>query len=373
MGFFFLIFFTWSLSFIPYLHKLTNPSQLLWIKWKLPPTVVSFTSKLFAMASCMRLLFKTFSRWSFTLLTLIRLFCLMRLCLYIDTYLVALMILFTLFFNRLNSCGNRCMQTWRTYVPISSSSIDEDVESVDDWEDCDAYSPLPSWELLGGTLVIFLGEVNDSSIVIWYTTHYCPVVIRFLPISTHLNSVTRFHLARVQKLYTVWEPRSFETLQLKINDNPFHYLVEWIVVIIIVDLFKKHQTNKQKRETTNQHANTFVKGYFPTNENTVAAVTTRYLLVPSNIKYSFTFSVWTIMIETPPENVVRAETFRVCPPLTGGNWQKWKRVFLICPCHEIYRDEAVIGLKRCKNTWKIKIFVKMWKLGQYRENLIFCQ
>ena len=58
--------------------------------------------------------------------------------------------------------------------------------------------------------------------------------------------------------------------------------------------------------------------------------------------------------------------------LTGGNWQKWKRVFLTCPCHKIYRDEAV-GLKSCKNTWKITIFVKMWNLGQYRENLIFCQ
>ena len=58
--------------------------------------------------------------------------------------------------------------------------------------------------------------------------------------------------------------------------------------------------------------------------------------------------------------------------LTGGNWQIWKRVFLTCPCHKIYRDEAV-GLKRCKNTWKITIFVKMWNLGQYRENLIFCQ
>ena len=44
--------------------------------------------------------------------------------------------------------------------------------------------------------------------------------------------------------------------------------------------------------------------------------------------------------------------------LTGGNWQKWKRVFLTCPCHKIYRDEAV-GLKSWKNTWKITIFVKM--------------
>ena len=56
--------------------------------------------------------------------------------------------------------------------------------------------------------------------------------------------------------------------------------------------------------------------------------------------------------------------------LTGGNWQKWKRVFLTCPCHKIHRDEAV-GLKSCKNTWKITMFVKMWNLGQYRENLIF--
>ena len=27
--------------------------------------------------------------------------------------------------------------------------------------------------------------------------------------------------------------------------------------------------------------------------------------------------------------------------LTAHNWQKWKRVFLTCPCHEIYRVEAV--------------------------------
>ena len=59
-------------------------------------------------------------------------------------------------------------------------------------------------------------------------------------------------------------------------------------------------------------------------------------------------------------------------PLTGGNWQKWKRVFLTCPFHKIYRDEAV-GLKSCKYTWKITKFVKMGNLGQYRENLIFCQ
>ena len=63
---------------------------------------------------------------------------------------------------------------------------------------------------------------------------------------------------------------------------------------------------------------------------------------------------------------------RIFFSLTAHNWQKWKRVFLTCPCHTIYGDEAV-SLKSCKYTWKITIFVKMWNLGQYRENLIFCQ
>ena len=60
------------------------------------------------------------------------------------------------------------------------------------------------------------------------------------------------------------------------------------------------------------------------------------------------------------------------PRLTAHNWQNWKRLFLTCPCHEIYKDETV-GLKSCKYTWKITIHVKMWNLGQFREILIFCQ
>ena len=44
--------------------------------------------------------------------------------------------------------------------------------------------------------------------------------------------------------------------------------------------------------------------------------------------------------------------------LTGGNWQKWKRVFLTCPCHKIYRDEAV-GLTK--------------KLQKYLKNYDICE
>ena len=60
--------------------------------------------------------------------------------------------------------------------------------------------------------------------------------------------------------------------------------------------------------------------------------------------------------------------WKCCMLLTAHNWQKWKRVFLACPCHKIYRGEAVC-LKSCKYTWKIRFmwicgiwgnFVKIW-------------
>ena len=44
--------------------------------------------------------------------------------------------------------------------------------------------------------------------------------------------------------------------------------------------------------------------------------------------------------------------------LTARSWQKWKRVFLTCPCHKIYREEAV-GLKRSNYTLEITIFVNV--------------
>ena len=42
------------------------------------------------------------------------------------------------------------------------------------------------------------------------------------------------------------------------------------------------------------------------------------------------------------------------------NWQKWKSTFLTCPCHKIYREEAV-GLKSSNYTLKIKIFCEYVK------------
>ena len=58
--------------------------------------------------------------------------------------------------------------------------------------------------------------------------------------------------------------------------------------------------------------------------------------------------------------------------VTVQNWQKWKSTFLTCPCHKIYREEAV-DLKSSNYTLKVMIFVNMWNLGQFLENLIFCQ
>ena len=58
--------------------------------------------------------------------------------------------------------------------------------------------------------------------------------------------------------------------------------------------------------------------------------------------------------------------------LTAHNCQKWKRVFLTCPCHEIYRVEAV-GLKSSNNALKIVIFAKKWNFGAISLKLLFCQ
>ena len=49
-------------------------------------------------------------------------------------------------------------------------------------------------------------------------------------------------------------------------------------------------------------------------------------------------------------------------PLTAHNWQKWKRVFLTCPCHKIYRDEAV-GIKKVANILEKLRFCENVKFG----------
>ena len=49
--------------------------------------------------------------------------------------------------------------------------------------------------------------------------------------------------------------------------------------------------------------------------------------------------------------------------LTAHNWQKWKSTFLTCPCHEICREEGLVGLTNSNYTLKkyVTIFAK-WKL-----------
>ena len=56
----------------------------------------------------------------------------------------------------------------------------------------------------------------------------------------------------------------------------------------------------------------------------------------------------------------------------GHIWQKWSNIFLTCPGHKIYSEETV-GLKSFNYTLKIIVFMNMWNLGQFCENLMFCQ
>ena len=48
--------------------------------------------------------------------------------------------------------------------------------------------------------------------------------------------------------------------------------------------------------------------------------------------------------------------------LMAHNWQKWKRAFLTCHCHKIYRDEAV-GLKKMQIYLKNYDFCETVKFG----------
>ena len=124
----------------------------------------------------------------------------------------------------------------------------------------------------------------------------------------------------------------------------------------------KDAKNNRKQKTFSALFGSILKSIFPTSD---------FCLITSQIDYSGIF-----FLNFCQYLHIGVGIFSfggdVFWSLTGGNWQKWKRVFLTCHCHKIYRDEAV-GLKSCKNTWKITIFVKMWNLEQYRENLIFCQ
>ena len=57
-------------------------------------------------------------------------------------------------------------------------------------------------------------------------------------------------------------------------------------------------------------------------------------------------------LETDLESMLWSKSQKECillMLLTAHNWQKMKKVFMTCPCHEIYRDEAV-RLKKCNYT-----------------------
>ena len=64
--------------------------------------------------------------------------------------------------------------------------------------------------------------------------------------------------------------------------------------------------------------------------------------------------------------------FLVINQLTAHNWQKWKRMFLTCACHVIYRDEAV-DLKTCKYTLKFYDLCEYVEFGAISWKWIFGQ
>ena len=77
----------------------------------------------------------------------------------------------------------------------------------------------------------------------------------------------------------------------------------------------------------------------------------------------------TVAAEHPQGTFEGTPTCRRCVEFNGSQLAKMKRIFLTCPCHKIYGEEAV-ALKSLDYTLNI---VNMWYLGLFHENLIFCQ
>ena len=102
---------------------------------------------------------------------------------------------------------------------------------------------------------------------------------------------------------------------------------------------------------------------------TVRTNSTSFLISLSLRKVSFNFQWNRRNFNKLIKSSVKTEGNIVFDLTTGKNEKEYS---WHVPAIKLYRDEAV-GLKSCKYTWKITIFVKMWNLGQYRENLIFCQ
>ena len=85
---------------------------------------------------------------------------------------------------------------------------------------------------------------------------------------------------------------------------------------------------------------------------------------------SFSLFKWHL-INSKVAPIHQESSFHPESSLTAHNWQKWKRVFLTCPYHKIYRIQAVGLIPIILE--KIWFFANMWNLGQFREKMIFCQ
>ena len=84
------------------------------------------------------------------------------------------------------------------------------------------------------------------------------------------------------------------------------------------------------------------------------------------------FILWSISMDTAQLELQKhTSSFTKTFMFNGSQLAKMKKSFPDIS-HEIYRDKAV-GLKSCKFTLKITIYVNMWNLGQFRQNFIFCQ
>ena len=108
-------------------------------------------------------------------------------------------------------------------------------------------------------------------------------------------------------------------------------------LLIIIWLKKQKTKTKQnkKKKQTNKQTNKWI-----TSTKFVSLITAgiQSSILSSNVIAKYKFINYSQSSYHTCSFIIQiGQTFI----LTAHNWQKWKRVFLTCSCHKIYRDEAV--------------------------------
>ena len=131
----------------------------------------------------------------------------------------------------------------------------------------------------------------------------------------------------------------------------YFWFILFVCLLLLMLLFSVNYQEYMKKATSNFIILPFQEFLYQSKGCTQNIIIQMY----STLQLPWPFWLCWFALKTPATQKLQSY-------LTAHNWQKWKRVFLTCPCHKVYRDEAV-GLKSLKIYLKNYDFCENVKFG----------